>query len=39
MDSIINGAFSRTRVVVMALMLVLGIGAYAYSAIPKEANP
>jgi multidrug efflux pump len=39
MDSIINAAFSRTRVVVMALMLVLGIGAYAYSAIPKEANP
>ena len=39
MDSIINGAFSRTRVVVMALMLVLGIGAYAYSTIPKEANP
>ena len=39
MDSIINAAFSRTRVVVMALMLVLGIGAFAYSAIPKEANP
>ena len=39
MDSIINAAFSRTRVVVMAFMLVLGIGAYAYSAIPKEANP
>ncbi|MGB5863574.1 MAG: efflux RND transporter permease subunit, partial [Sulfitobacter sp.] len=39
MDSIINAAFSRSRVVVMALLMVLTVGAYAYTAIPKEANP
>ena len=39
MHRIIDAAFSRSRVVVMALLMVLGVGAYAYSAIPKEANP
>lgn len=39
MNGIIDAAFSRSRVVVMALMLILGVGAFAYSAIPKEANP
>ncbi len=39
MHKIIDAAFSRSRVVVMALLMVLGVGAYAYSAIPKEANP
>jgi multidrug efflux pump len=39
MNSIIDFAFSRSRVVVMALMLILSVGAYAYVSIPKEANP
>lgn len=39
MNGLIDAAFSRSRVVVMALLLVLGVGAYAYTAIPKEANP
>ena len=39
MNSLINAAFSRARVVVMALILVLSVGTYAYTAIPKEANP
>jgi len=39
MNRIIDAAFSRSRVVVMALLMVLGVGVYAYSAIPKEANP
>lgn len=39
MNTIINAAFSRSRVVVMALVMVLTVGAYAYSSIPKEANP
>lgn len=39
MNGIIDAAFSRSRVVVMALVMVLAVGAYAYSAIPKEANP
>lgn len=39
MNSIINAAFSRSRVVVMALVMVLTLGAYAYVSIPKEANP
>ena len=39
MNGIIDAAFSRSRVVVMALLMVLGVGALAYGAIPKEANP
>jgi multidrug efflux pump len=39
MHRIIDAAFSRSRVVIMGLLMVLGVGAYAYSAIPKEANP
>ena len=39
MNGIVNAAFSRSRVVVMALMMVLAVGAYAYVSIPKEANP
>ncbi len=39
MNAIIDAAFSRSRVVVMTLIMVLSVGAYAYSAIPKEANP
>ena len=39
MNSIIDFAFSRSRVVVMALVMILSVGAYAYISIPKEANP
>ncbi|WP_298862262.1 efflux RND transporter permease subunit [uncultured Sulfitobacter sp.] len=39
MNSIIDFAFSRSRVVVMALIMILSVGAYAYISIPKEANP
>jgi len=39
METLINAAFSRSRVVVMALLMVLTVGAFAYTAIPKEANP
>lgn len=39
MNSIIDFAFSRSRVVVMALVLILSVGIYAYVSIPKEANP
>lgn len=39
MNAIINAAFSRSRVVVMALLMVLTVGAFAYVSIPKEANP
>ncbi|SOE18241.1 multidrug efflux pump [Hoeflea halophila] len=39
MNAIIDGAFSRTRVVIMALVMILSVGAYAYVSIPKEANP
>ena len=39
MNSIIDAAFSRSRVVVMALIMVMTVGAFAYSSIPKEANP
>ena len=39
MNSLIDAAFSRSRVILMALLMILGIGAYSYVAIPKEANP
>ena len=39
MNSMIDAAFSRARVVVMALVMVLAVGAYAYVSIPKESNP
>jgi len=39
MNSIIDAAFSRSRVVVMALVMVLAVGAFAYVSIPKESNP
>lgn len=39
MNTLIDAAFSRSRVVIMALLMILAVGAYAYSAIPKEANP
>ncbi|MGJ8583551.1 MAG: efflux RND transporter permease subunit [Marinosulfonomonas sp.] len=39
MDRLIDAAFSRSRVVVMGLLLALAVGAYSYVSIPKEANP
>ncbi|QJF53028.1 efflux RND transporter permease subunit [Roseobacter ponti] len=39
MNTIIDAAFSRSRVIVMALLMILGVGAWAYVSIPKEANP
>lgn len=39
MNTLIDAAFSRSRVVVIALVMILSLGAVAYMAIPKEANP
>ena len=39
MNALIDAAFSRSRVVAMALAMILTVGAYAYVTIPKEANP
>ncbi|SMX38599.1 efflux RND transporter permease subunit [Maliponia aquimaris] len=39
MNTIIDAAFSRGKVVIMALVMILAVGAYAYVTIPKEANP
>ena len=39
MSAIIDAAFSRSRVIIMALVMILVTGATAYILIPKEANP
>lgn len=39
MNTIISAAFSRNRVVSILLTILLAWGAFAYIAIPKEANP
>ena len=39
MSGLIDAVFSRGRVVLMALAMILGVGAVAYVSIPKEANP
>ncbi|WP_226781754.1 efflux RND transporter permease subunit [Oceaniglobus trochenteri] len=39
MNTLIDAAFSRTRVVIMSLVMILAVGAYAYVAIPKESSP
>ena len=39
MNGLIDAAFSRSRVVVMALVMILTVGAYAYVTIPKESSP
>tara|TARA_Y100001001_G_scaffold164831_1_gene199370 strand:- start:4297 stop:4536 length:240 start_codon:yes stop_codon:yes gene_type:complete len=39
MNTLIDAAFARGRVVLMVLLMLLGIGAIAYISIPKEANP
>ncbi|EED35209.1 acriflavin resistance protein [Luminiphilus syltensis NOR5-1B] len=39
MYTLINAAFSRTRLVILALLAILLAGAQAYTSIPKEAEP
>ncbi|MGR3271556.1 AcrB/AcrD/AcrF family protein [Thalassococcus profundi] len=39
MNALIDAAFSRSRVVMMALLMILTMGGIAYVSIPKEANP
>ncbi|MGJ3262478.1 MAG: efflux RND transporter permease subunit [Salinarimonas sp.] len=39
MSGLIDAAFSRTRTVVMLLLMVLTLGAVSYVAIPKESAP
>ncbi len=39
MNAIVDAAFSRTRTVVMLLVLVLVVGAVSYVSIPKESSP
>jgi multidrug efflux pump len=39
MTGLIDAAFARSRVVLLLLVLILGLGAVAYRAIPKEASP
>ena len=39
MNALIDAAFSRSRVVVLLLIATLAVGAFAYTSIPKEANP
>ena len=39
MNALIDAAFSRARVVVMALVMILTVGAFAYVSIPKESSP
>ncbi|WCR11551.1 efflux RND transporter permease subunit [Paracoccus stylophorae] len=39
MNGLIDAAFSRSRVVVMTLVMIMVVGAYAYVTIPKESAP
>jgi len=39
MSRLIGAAFSRARVVVLLLVMLLGLGSLAYTSIPKEAAP
>ena len=39
MKSIINAAFSRSRVVLMLFVMILAFGAASFTAIPKESSP
>ncbi|MDG0989228.1 MAG: efflux RND transporter permease subunit [Yoonia sp.] len=39
MNALIDTAFSRTRVVFLIFIAILGVGAYAYVNIPKESTP
>ncbi|KAF0675251.1 efflux RND transporter permease subunit [Profundibacterium mesophilum] len=39
MNAIIDAAFSRSRVAMIALVMILLVGAFAYISIPKESSP
>ena len=39
MNAIIDAAFERTRTVVLAFVMIVIMGAVAYTTIPKEADP
>ena len=39
MNALIDAAFSRARVVILGLVMILAVGAYAYVGIPKESSP
>jgi len=39
MNTLIDAAFSRTRVVFLIFVAILFVGAYSYSSIPKESTP
>ncbi len=39
MNTIIDAVFSRSRVILMALVMILAVGTVAYVSIPKEASP
>lgn len=39
MNALIDAAFSRSRVVILSLVMILLVGAYAYVGIPKESSP
>ncbi|WPZ21720.1 efflux RND transporter permease subunit [Sulfitobacter faviae] len=39
MNTRIDAAFSRARVVILSLVMILAVGAYAYVGIPKESSP
>lgn len=39
MNGLIDAAFSRTRVVFLTLIAILGVGALSYVSIPKESAP
>ena len=39
MKGLIDAAFNRSKVVQLMLVFLLAVGAFSYSAIPKESNP
>ena len=39
MNTLIDAAFSRSRVVVLLLLMILTVGVLAYTSIPKESDP
>ncbi|ANT63101.1 acriflavin resistance protein (plasmid) [Salipiger sp. CCB-MM3] len=39
MNTLITAAFSRSRVIIILLMIVLTVGSLAYAFIPKESSP
>ena len=39
MKGLIDAAFNRSKVAQLMLVFLLAVGAFSYSAIPKESNP